>query len=102
MMGNKKIAFLVLVLVLSGFVSGCATKGDLEQVQAQERLIGAKADQASQDAQAAKTAADQATLKANEAAARAEAAIQRAEEREKIADEKARQADAVFQRSMRK
>lgn len=97
---------MILVLAIAG---GCATKGDLERVETQEKLIGAKADQAAQDAQAAKAAADAATVKANEAAARAEEAVRRAEEREriadekaKIADEKAKQAEAAFQKSMKK
>jgi len=99
---KKSLLVISMMLALAIAVGGCATKGDLEQVQAQEKLIGAKADQAAQDAQAAKVAADAATLKANEAAARAEEAVKRAEERERIADEKAKQADAVFKKSMKK
>jgi len=99
---KKRLLVISMMLALAIAVGGCATKGDLEQVQAQEKLIGAKADQAAQDAQAAKAAADAAALKANEAAARAEEAVKRAEERERIADEKAKQADAVFQKSMKK
>ena len=98
----KSLLMIVVMVVLSGIIGGCATKGDLARVQDQERLIGSKADQAAQDAQSAKTAADQATLKANEAAARAEEAVRRAEERERIADERTARADAAFQRSMRK
>ncbi len=107
----KKKMFLVIAMMftLAIIVGGCATKGDLEQVQTQEKMIGAKADQAAQDAQAAKAAADTATTKANEAAARAEEAVKRAEAREKAADEKAKaadektkQAEATFQKSMRK
>ncbi|HEX2965254.1 MAG TPA: Lpp/OprI family alanine-zipper lipoprotein [Syntrophorhabdaceae bacterium] len=98
----KSLLMIVATVVLAIVIGGCATKGDLAQVQAQEKLIGSKADQASQDAQAAKVAADQATLKANEAAARAEDAVKRAEERERIADERAARADTAFQRSMRK
>jgi len=99
---KKSLLVISMMLALAIAVGGCATKGDLEQVQAQEKLIGAKADQAAQDAQAAKAAADAAALKANEAAARAEEAVKRAEERERIADEKAKQADAVFKKSMKK
>jgi murein lipoprotein len=106
---KKSLLVISMMLALAIAVGGCATKGDLEQVQTREKMIGAKADQAAQDAQAAKTAADAATLKANEAAARAEEAVKRAEERERIADEKARiadekakQADTVFQKSMKK
>ncbi len=98
----KSLLMIVVMVVLAAVIGACATKGDLAQVQEQERVIGSKVDQAAQDAQAAKTVADQATFKANEAAARAEDAVRRAEEREKIADEKAARADSVFQRSMRK
>ena len=84
-----------MMLVLGATLTGCATTGDLEKVQAQQKLIDAKADQAVQDAQAAKAAADAAT-------ARAENAEKQAAERERIADEKAARADAAFQKSMRK
>jgi murein lipoprotein len=99
---KKSLLVISMMLALAIAVGGCATKGDLEQVEAREKAIGAKADQAALDAQAAKAAADEATLKADEAVARAEEAIKRAEERERIADEKAKQADAVFQKSMKK
>jgi murein lipoprotein len=106
---KKNLLVISMMFALAIAVGGCATKGDLEQVQTRENMIGAKADQAAQDAQAAKAAADAATLKANEAAARADEAVKRAEERERIADEKARiadekakQAETVFQKSMKK
>jgi murein lipoprotein len=99
---TKNLLVISMMIALAMALGGCATKGDLEQVQAQEKMIGAKADQAAQDAQAAKAAADAATLKANEAAARAEEAVRRAEERERIADEKAQQADIIFKKSMKK
>lgn len=101
-MMKKSLLMISLMFALAFAVGGCATKGDLKEVQAREMAISAKADQAAQDAQAAKAAADEALLKANEAAARAEAAERRAEERERIAEEKARQAEAVFQNSMKK
>jgi len=44
-----------MMLVLAITVGVVQTKGDLQKVQSQEMLIGAKADQAAQDAQAAKT-----------------------------------------------
>jgi murein lipoprotein len=106
---KKSLLMIAIMLVFAIAVGACATKGDLARVETQEKLIGAKADQAAQDAQAAKAAAEAATMKANEAAARAEEAVKRAEERERIADEKARiaeekakQADAIFQKSMKK
>lgn len=99
----KKCFLLIsMMLVLPVTLIGCATSGDLEKVQAQQKLIDAKADQALQDAQAAKAAADAAKVQADDAAARAAEAEKAATERERIADEKAKKADAVFQKSMRK
>ncbi|MDD2310152.1 MAG: Lpp/OprI family alanine-zipper lipoprotein [Desulfuromonadaceae bacterium] len=97
-----KLLMMSMMLVLGVSLTGCATSGDLAKVQAQEKMIDAKADQALRDAQAAKTAADAAALKADAAATRAENAIQAAEERERIADEKAVRAEAAFQKSMKK
>ncbi|HJV65660.1 MAG TPA: Lpp/OprI family alanine-zipper lipoprotein [Geomonas sp.] len=93
-MKNNLLA-AAMMLVFTAAMTGCATSGDLEKVQAQEKLNSAKADQALQDAQVAKAAADA-------AAARADNAVKAAEERERIADEKAKRADAAFQKSMRK
>jgi murein lipoprotein len=108
-MMKESLLVISMMLVLAITVGGCATKGDLQKVQSQEMLIGAKADRAAQDAQAAKTAADAATLKAEAAATRAENAVKMAEEREKMAEEKAKiseekakRADAAFQKSMKK
>jgi len=89
----KSLLVISMMLGLSMAVGGCATTGDLEKVQSQQMMTGAKADQAAQDAQAAKAAADAATLKAEAAAARAENALKLAEERAKLADEKAKLAD---------
>ncbi len=97
----KKLLLISMMLGL-GTMMGCATSGDLEKVQAQQKLIDAKADQAAQDAQAAKAAADAAKLKADEATVRADNAEKAAAERERIADEKAQRADAAFRKSMRK
>ena len=91
---KKSLLVISMMLVLAAMM-GCATTGELEKVQAQQKLIDAKADQALQDAQAAKAAADAAKLKADDAE---KAAL----ERERIADEKAAKADAAFQKSMRK
>jgi outer membrane murein-binding lipoprotein Lpp len=105
----KKSILVIAIGVVFAALAGCATTGELEKVQAQEKLTGAKADQALQDAQAAKAAADAAKLQADAAAARIEDAVKRAEEREraaaekeKAADEKAAKAEAVFQKSMKK
>ncbi len=94
---KMKTSLLVIsmMLVVGTTLTGCATSRELEKVQAQQKLIDAKADQALQDAQAAKASADAAKLKADDAEKAAAA-------REKIADEKAARADAAFQKSMRK
>lgn len=97
---RKVLLGISMVLVLA--LAGCATTGDLEDVQAREKVIDAKADQAIQDAQAAKAAAAEAQAKADAAAARAEEAVKKAEEREQIAAEKEKKAEELFQRSMKK
>ncbi|MGD8900073.1 MAG: Lpp/OprI family alanine-zipper lipoprotein, partial [Desulfobacterales bacterium] len=71
-MMKKSLLVLSIILALAIALGGCATKGDLEVVQAREKAIGAKADQAAQDAEAARVAADEAVRKAEEAVARAE------------------------------
>jgi len=99
---KKSLLLFCMMLVLATLMNGCATTGDLEKVQAEQKMIGAKADQALKDAQAAKTAADAAKVKADETSVRADNAIKAAEERERIADEKAKKADEAFQKSMKK
>lgn len=99
---KNSLLVITMLFVFAIALGGCATTGDLEKVQSQQMLTGAKADQAAQDAQAAKAAADAATLKAEAAAARAENALKMAEERAKIADEKAKKADEIFHKSMKK
>lgn len=99
---KKSLSLISMMLVLTTLMIGCATTGDLEKMQAQQKLIDAKADQALQDAQAAKTAADAAKVKADETSVRSENAIKAAEERERIADEKAKKADEAFHKSMKK
>jgi murein lipoprotein len=92
---KTRLLVISMMLVIGTTLTGCATSGDLAKVQAQQNLISAKADQALQDAQAAKATADAAKLNADDAE-------KKAVEREKIADEKAARADAAFQKSMRK
>jgi len=99
---KKRLLLISMMLVLPISFMGCATSGDLEKVQAQQKLIDAKADQALQDAQAAKAQADAAKVKADDATVRADNAEKAALEREKIADEKAQRADAAFKKSMKK
>jgi murein lipoprotein len=95
---KRILSTVAMMLVLGVTMLGCATSRDLERVQAQDKLTSAKADQALQDAQVAKAAADAATLKADAATARAENAVKMAEEREN----KAAKAEAAFQKSMKK
>ena len=76
---KKSLLVISMMLALAIAVGGCATKGDLEEAQAREKAIAAKADQAALDAQDAKAAADEAMLKANEAAVRADEAEKRAD-----------------------
>jgi murein lipoprotein len=99
---KKSLLVISMMLVFPVTLIGCATTSELEKVQAQQKLIDAKADQALQDAQAAKAAADAAKVKADDATARADNAEKAASEREKNADEKAQRADATFRKSMRK
>jgi murein lipoprotein len=99
---KKRLLLFSMMFVPAITMMGCATSGDLEKVQAQQKLIDAKADQALQDAQAAKAAADAAKVKADETSVRAENAEKAALERERIADEKAQKADAAFKKSMKK
>ena len=99
---KKSLLVISMMLALAISLVGCATKGDLEEAQAREKAIAAKADQAAQDAQEAKAAADEANLKADEAVARAAEAEKRAEERERIAEEKAKKYELLYQESMKK
>jgi len=92
---KRTLLVISMMLVLPVTLIGCASSGDLEKVQAEQKLINAKADQALQDAQTAKASADAAKLQAD-------VAEKAALERERIADEKAAKADAAFQKSMRK
>jgi murein lipoprotein len=74
----KKILFLFsMVLVIGTLVTGCATTGELEKVQAQQKMSDAKADQALKDSQAAKSAADAAKVTADETSARADSALKK-------------------------
>jgi len=102
---KKSLLVISIMLVLAVTLMGCATTGDLEKVQAQEKVINAKADQALQASQNANANA----MKAADAAARAENAVKMAEERAKVAEERAKvaeerakKADAIFERSMKK
>ena len=99
---KKSLLVILMMLVLAITVGACATSGDLEKVQSQQMLTRAKADQAAQDAQAARATADAAALRAEAASIRSGNALKMAEEREKIAEEKAKRADEAFKKSMKK
>ncbi len=47
---KKSLLVISMMLAFAIVVVGCATKGDLEEAQAREKAIAAKADQAAQDA----------------------------------------------------
>jgi murein lipoprotein len=91
---KKNLLVILTMLFIAIAFTGCATTKDLEQVQAQEKINAAKTDQAIQDAQNAKAAADAAAIKANEAQTSAESAIKAAEEKARLAEEKAAAAQA--------
>jgi len=95
---KKSLLVISTMFVLSITLMGCATKGDLQKMQAEDQQINMKADEALKASQDANAAA----VKAAEAAARAEERAKIAEERATIAEEKAQKADAVFKRSMKK
>ena len=95
----KKGIWLILAVFVCGVaLTGCATKGDLEKVQAQEQQTSLKAEQALKASQEANENA----LRAAEAVKAAEERARLAEERARIAEEKAEKADSVFKKSMKK
>jgi murein lipoprotein len=102
---KNSLLVISMMLVFAISLMGCATTGDLEKMQAQEKEINAKADQALKASQDANANA----MKAADAATRAENALKAAEERAKVAEErataaeeKANKAEATFEKSMRK
>jgi len=95
---KKSLLMISIMLVFVIALVGCATTGDLEKIQAQEKQTSIKADQALKTSQDANEAA----MKATDAATRAENAAKMAEERAQKAEERAKKADAVFERSMKK
>ena len=99
-----KIRTMVVAMaaVFAMTLTGCATSRQMEKVEADQKLLDAKVEQALQNAQVAKTAADEAKQKAADATNRAEQAEKAAQERERLANEKMQRADAAFQKSMRK
>ncbi|OPY62277.1 MAG: hypothetical protein A4E57_04023 [Syntrophorhabdaceae bacterium PtaU1.Bin034] len=95
---KKTLVVISTMFVFGISVMGCATKGDLEKVQAQEQQTSLKADEALK-----------ASREANENAIKAADAVRAAEERAKVAEERAAEAEAradranaMFKGSMRK
>ena len=102
---KKSLLVISMMLVFAISLMGCATTGDLEKMQAQEKEINAKADQAlkaSQDANANAVKAADAATRAENALKAAEERAKVAEERATVAEEKANKAEATFEKSMRK
>ncbi|HOD35894.1 MAG TPA: Lpp/OprI family alanine-zipper lipoprotein [Syntrophales bacterium] len=109
---TRKHAGLCMMAILLGLVfmfSGCATTGDLEKLQAQVNAVSQKADQALQESQAAKSAAQSARMdnmrdaeRISQAATKADNAAARAEAAAKMAEDNAKKTEAIFQKSMKK
>jgi murein lipoprotein len=95
---KKSLLVISIVFVFGIAVAGCATKGDLERVQAQEQQINLKADQALKASQEANENA----IKASEAVKMADERARMADERAAKAEERAAKADAIFKGSMKK
>lgn len=95
---KKTLLVISLMFVFAISAIGCATKGDLEKVQAQEQQTNLKVDQALKASQEA----NQSARAAEERARLAEERARAAEERARLAEEKAARADTMFERSMKK
>ena len=102
---KKRLLVIAALFVFGITAMGCATKGDLQRVQAQEQQDNLKADQALKASQEANENAQRASEAAKVAEERTRAAEERArvaEERARIAEARAERADAMFRGSMRK
>ena len=91
----KKIAKISMIALVAGLVVGCATNGDIENLQSQIDGLKTSVAQASSDAAAAQSAANDASAKA----ASAEAAANRAAQ---YAQDTNSKLDNMFKRSMMK
>lgn len=91
----KKIVKLTMIAMVASLAVGCATQGDIDNLQAQIDGLKSSVAQASSDAASAKSAADSASAQA----ASAEAAANRAAQ---YAQETNAKLDAMFARTMRK
>jgi murein lipoprotein len=95
---KKTLLAISIVFVFGVAVVGCATKGDLEKMQAQEQQTNLKADQALKASQEANENA----VKASEAVKMAEVRAEKAEARADVAEARADKAESAFKRSMKK
>lgn len=91
----KKIVKLSMIAMVASLVVGCATNGDIENLQSQIDGLKTSVAQASSDAAAAQSAANDASAKA----AAAEAAANRAAQ---YAQDTNSKLDNMFKRSMMK
>ena len=91
----KKIAKISMIALVAGLTVGCATNGDIENLQSQIDGLKTSVAQASSDAAAAQSAANDASAKA----AAAEAAANRAAQ---YAQDTNSKLDNMFKRSMMK
>ncbi len=102
----KKSFLVISAIFFFGItVMGCATKGDLAKMRAQEQQTNLKADQAlkaSQEANENATKASEAVKAADERAQAAEQRAQAAEEKANMAEAQAERANTAFRSSMRK
>ena len=108
---KKGLLAIATMAVFGVIVTGCATKADLEKLQAQQQQTDLKADQAlkasqqaSEDSLKASQAADQKADQALQAAQQANAAAQAADQKAQTAEAQAEAAKAnnTFKQSMKK
>jgi len=91
----KKLVKLSMVALVASLVVGCATNGDIENLQSQIDTLKTSVAQASSDAASAKSAADAAAAQA----ASAEAAANRAAQ---FAQDTNSKLDSLFKHTMQK
>lgn len=96
---KTRLIAIVVILAFAASLTACATKDeDLKRLEAQVQQAMQKAEQASKDAAAAKTAVQDSSRfaeQAGAAAARAEAAAKQAEDH-------AKKAEAIFTKTLKK
>ncbi len=93
---------LGLIVCVGWLFTGCATTQQMTTLQEQVQEAMTKADQALQEAEAAKAMAAEAANKADAAAMRAEAAADRADQAAAKAEAMADKSEKVFMKGMKK